>query len=213
MDDEDLRLNTLHRFAKHSPRLVLEEHGHCEVPAGCGGVVLRWRNPDAGLPVVFYGGFPGAATIYVDGATLHSSRADIAFGSHILVVRIVRRGPAENLPDVMAWATVPDLVGVNHDEPAADEHGLAGLCSAGDGTWRVTTAAVDPSSLQPVDLHGPDWHALAEVPLPDSLPDDLRWSYEGACRHGAAVLALPTTENALWVAKAFDIHRPRHEEA
>jgi sulfatase modifying factor 1 len=28
---------------------VLEAHSHCEVPAGCGGVVLQWRNPSAGL--------------------------------------------------------------------------------------------------------------------------------------------------------------------
>ena len=38
LDSEALRLNTLNRFRKHSPRLLLEEYSHCEVPAGCGGV-------------------------------------------------------------------------------------------------------------------------------------------------------------------------------
>ena len=43
MADEQ-QLNSLSRFRKQPGRLVLEEHGHCEVPAG-GGVVLRRRNP------------------------------------------------------------------------------------------------------------------------------------------------------------------------
>jgi hypothetical protein len=43
-------LNSLDRFRKHPGQLVLEEHGHCEVPAGCGGVVLRWRNPNPSPP-------------------------------------------------------------------------------------------------------------------------------------------------------------------
>lgn len=46
MPDRELKLNSISRFSKQSPRLVLEEHGHCEVPAGCGGVVLRWRGAD-----------------------------------------------------------------------------------------------------------------------------------------------------------------------
>ena len=44
MPDRQLRINTLSRYRGRPPRLVLEEHNHCEVPAGCGGVVLRWRN-------------------------------------------------------------------------------------------------------------------------------------------------------------------------
>jgi hypothetical protein len=42
------RLNSLDRFRKQPGRLVLEEHSHCQVPAGCGGGVLRRRNPQEG---------------------------------------------------------------------------------------------------------------------------------------------------------------------
>ena len=49
-DDDDLRVNTLHRFAKHSPTLILHEYSSCEVPAGCGGVVMRWIAPDQDAP-------------------------------------------------------------------------------------------------------------------------------------------------------------------
>ena len=51
MPDRELKLNSISRSSKQSPRLVLEEHGHCEVPAGCGGVVLRWRGHDDPIPV------------------------------------------------------------------------------------------------------------------------------------------------------------------
>ena len=63
----DKKLNSLERFRKQSPRLVLEEHSHCEVPAGCGGVVLRWRNPLAGLPLLVHFYAPGKSTLYLDG--------------------------------------------------------------------------------------------------------------------------------------------------
>jgi hypothetical protein len=52
MPDHKLKLNGLSRYTKQSPRLVLEEYSHCEVPAGYGGVVLRWRNPDQPLPML-----------------------------------------------------------------------------------------------------------------------------------------------------------------
>jgi len=47
-DDEAFKLNSLHRFTKHS-KLVLEAHSHCEVPAGCGGAVFKWVNPTSGI--------------------------------------------------------------------------------------------------------------------------------------------------------------------
>jgi len=40
----NLRLNGIDRFVKSSPHLHLEEYDSCEVPSGCGGVVLRWTN-------------------------------------------------------------------------------------------------------------------------------------------------------------------------
>ena len=51
MTDEGPKLNGPDRYRKRSPRLVLEEHSHCEVPAGCGGVVLRWINTDREITV------------------------------------------------------------------------------------------------------------------------------------------------------------------
>ena len=68
-DAEALRINKLHRFAKHSPRLVLHEYSHCEVPAGCGGVVLRWLDPATGRPcVIELGSVDLRACVWLDHA-------------------------------------------------------------------------------------------------------------------------------------------------
>ncbi|MCP5093519.1 MAG: hypothetical protein GY949_21640 [Gammaproteobacteria bacterium] len=82
----DLRLNSLDRFEKNSERLVLEEHGHCEVPAGCGGVVLRWFNPNSGVPVIFHGGLADRLTIYVDEVQADSGRVIVPYGEHLLAI-------------------------------------------------------------------------------------------------------------------------------
>src|SRR3954471_21444558 len=82
MSDE-MRLNSLERFRKQSDRLVLEAHGHCEVPAGCGGVVLRWRNPTAALPLLVHLYSPGKSELFLDGAAVVHTGNDVAPGEHV----------------------------------------------------------------------------------------------------------------------------------
>src|SRR5438445_588541 len=83
MSDEQ-QLNSLERFRKQPGRLVLEEHSHCEVPAGCGGVVLRWRNPRATLPLLLHLYAPGEFTLSLDGDTPRTGRVDVAPGRHVV---------------------------------------------------------------------------------------------------------------------------------
>src|SRR5262245_59385715 len=79
----DQKLNSLDRFRKQSDRLVLEEHSHCEVPAGCGGVVLRWRNPFAALPLLVYLYSPGKTELSLDGTPVVRTGNDVAPGEHL----------------------------------------------------------------------------------------------------------------------------------
>jgi hypothetical protein len=91
-EDDDLRINTLHRFAKHSPRLVLQEYSHCEVPAGCGGVVLRWLDPAQGVPVsIRMVGLNADSETWLDGAPLASSRAQLASGRRVIAFHLRRK--------------------------------------------------------------------------------------------------------------------------
>ena len=93
-DDDDLRINTLHRFAKHSPKLVLHEYSHCEVPAGCGGVVLRWIDPREGFPASFRLEAPAAGgALWVDGKPLASSQSLLRPGHRAFALHIKRREP------------------------------------------------------------------------------------------------------------------------
>src|SRR5213075_3290995 len=85
----DLKLNPL-RYTKQSSSLVLEQHSHCEVPAGCGGVVLRWRDPtNIPLEVDLY--LEGKASFAIDGVPTKSSRPLVAIGAHVLSFAVEKR--------------------------------------------------------------------------------------------------------------------------
>lgn len=85
---EGQQLNSLDRFRKEPGRLVLEQHSHCEVPAGCGGVVLRWRNPHAAFPLTLYHYTPGRLRLSLDEAEVTTGRFDVAPGRHVLNVTL-----------------------------------------------------------------------------------------------------------------------------
>src|SRR5258707_6996453 len=87
MSDQQ-QLNSVDRFRKQAGRLVLEEHGHCEVPAGCGGVVMRWRNPFALQSVLLTIYTPEQAHHFIDGAAPASTRFDLAIGRHVVAVHL-----------------------------------------------------------------------------------------------------------------------------
>lgn len=94
--DEDLRLNTLHRFAKRSPRLTLREYSHCEVPAGCGGVVLRWVEGSGGIAVrIRLPATRGIVDAWLDGEPLETTEAEVEpRNAHLLAFHVRARADA-----------------------------------------------------------------------------------------------------------------------
>ena len=94
-DADDLRINTLHRFAKHSPRLTLREYSHCEVPAGCGGVVLRWTDPAEGLAVFVHFETPNAnVDAWLDGDEVMASTHTLGTNEHVFALHLTRHPKA-----------------------------------------------------------------------------------------------------------------------
>jgi hypothetical protein len=87
-EDDDLRLNTLHRFEKGAGRLTLREYSHCEVPAGCGGVVMRFLDPDDPPPVCVEVVVLGSADTWLDGERLTSSFTRMRGGHHLVAVHL-----------------------------------------------------------------------------------------------------------------------------
>lgn len=139
VSDDELRLNRLHRYKKTSPRLALEVHSHCEVPAGCGGVVLRWRDADgpASISASFY--VAGAEPKYtLDGDDFDAKRASVSPGRHVLAFEVSVAAPREgfvvgavSLSPPISTALFPAF---GTTQTAAWSAALAG---PGDEGWRL----------------------------------------------------------------------------
>ena len=199
MDDDDLRLNTLHRFAKQSPRLVLEEHSHCEVPAGCGGVVMRWRNPNAGPPVILHFYSPGRATVYLDGAQQVAMRVQISYGDHLLAVHLAEIDPGA-VAIFLAAGGIDD--GDAHND---DERAMPALASAGDQTWRATRVAPAGDSWLVADFDDSAWQPLTNIRVPGELRESQRWRLQHLEGLGASALGIPQGATELWIRKRFTL--------
>src|SRR5262249_25082179 len=155
-------LNSLSRFRKQPGRLVLEEHSHCEVPAGCGGVVLRWRNPRAGLPVTIHLYTPVPARCLLDGTEVQTARGDLTPGRHAVACAIEDVNRSAGL---ILFAAVHDP-----EKEQALSTGVTGppltVVSDADGTWKYTLdrPATEEWAAPSFDDRG--WPVLTKAPTP-----------------------------------------------
>ena len=181
---DELEINTLHRFVKHSPGLMLEQHSSCEVPAGCAGVVIRWLNPtqEAYLHFTFYA--PGESQLYLDGQPIRSSLFSVPVGPHVLAL---------HLQDSASFL----LAVQRHPEP----HQQLLLNSQGDGSWWATRE--EPSAdWNQLDFDAGNWRALKEYGLP--LYAQNNWQRQSAAKLGARPIGRAGA-GPLWVRKAFEL--------
>lgn len=230
-DDDDLKLNSLNRFAKKSPRLALEEYSHCEVPAGCGGVVMRWTDPAEGIPAILRVVVRGTVTAFLDGEPLATGRATLSWGDHLLAIA-VERGPApvaEPEPEPSgvrgALRAIQDAL-VPRQRPAADgpalfsaavsvDRGRVGeplelpVAATGDGTWTALAADEAPEGWRQASFAvDAPWTVLPEAPagavaeLPETGHD--RWRFQELERIGARALLLPTHAR-IWIRKRLTV--------
>jgi hypothetical protein len=210
------RLNTVDRFRKHPGRLVLEEHGHCEVPAGCGGVVLRWRNPLAGLPLTVHLYAPVTAGCFIDGKQLQTTRIDVAPGRHVLAVVL----------DGVELAAAVLLVAATF-EPRSSPRTLPSdpverplkVLSAADGTWKFSLDAPADDGWKTPDFDDAAWPALAPAADADKVSQATD-AYQGRhCAHlGAEPLGIPPRKlkpvtGTIYIRKSFIIPAPQAARA
>lgn len=187
MDQDELQLNSVSRFSKQSVLLHLEEHGHCEVPAGCGGVVLRWYNPAAGLPLLLRVFSPGKIRLFIDGTPPASARPLVAPGWHILALEV--DDAISDRGVIMFAATCDRKAG-----PGITEEQRVAAVSAPDGSWfcNTTPPGDDAWRLSDDDLAG--WEPMVECPIdvPDRKGAWRSWhSFEELTKMGARPLGLP----------------------
>ena len=194
---DDLRLNSIDRFTKMSDRLILEEHGSCEVPAGCGGVVLRWRNPNDGVPLVLYGHYPATSEIFIDGQLAPSSRVLVPPGEHQLAIKLTDVHP----PRIFIWRMVVDV-------PGNSETTIASGSSMPDGTWRISQDVNDDDlrTWTFAELDDSAWTPMTASRVDiESLDQNERWRYRIREEHSHQRLDLLPTASTLWIRTKFTV--------
>lgn len=197
---DDLQLNSLDRFSKNSDRLILEEHSSCEVPAGCGGVVMRWRNPNDGLPVVFYGNYAAKSEVLVDGQLVPSSRTIIPVGEHSLAIKLTEIGS----PRLFIWWTELDI-------PREDNIYVLSATTTPDSGWKMSQD-VHEDDLRSWALPGFDdetWSTMSTSGVDiETLGDDVKWRYQIREGYPYTRFDLPPSGGTVWIRKRFVVEEP-----
>lgn len=199
--DRDLRLNSIDRYVKSSPRFVLEEHSGCEVPAGCGGVVLRWRDAKTEVPVRMHVATMDVTEthIRIDGGRLSSSRPLLVPGPHEITIDLV--AAANATAQFLFYARLaPDTSLVTPGDA------VPLLITAADQSW-LWTELPDPAPSAPVPAEA-EWQPL----VPGELPADKKargYQVSRLARDGAAPLTTPGRVPRLRVRARFEIEAER----
>jgi hypothetical protein len=204
-------LNSLDRFRKRSGRLVLEE-----TSAGCGGMVFRWRNPQAAVPLIAGAYAPVLVKFFLDGVEIQNTHLDVAPGQHQVALALDEIDLGGGLFMFAAWHEA------NPGYPSTVPPGLKELnmrvVSATDGTW---LASLDEP---PSDWLGPGFDDSHWQTLTHSRPNPKpNWRETGAhmanwCNYQKAVfLALfpagrgsrKAGRGRVWVRKRLDVPGPQ----
>jgi hypothetical protein len=212
MMSNEQRLNSLDRFRKQSGRLILEQHDHCEVPAGCGGAVLRWRNPLTARPAVIGTYTPVNAAFALDGEELQTGRVDIAPGRHVLTIVLASVDLATGLLMVVG-IDATRFPGNTPEAPEAVGKPFR-LITVADGSWKYSLA--EPSAdWTTVAFDDSKWPALVEIPK-----DRQQFSKAGSRRaewcgkQGAVCLGMPWRDRTgeefgpVWIRRVFEVPVP-----
>jgi hypothetical protein len=207
MSDEQ-QLNSVSRFRKQPGQLVLEAYGTCEVPAGCGGVVLRWRNPRTARPVLVYLYTPVEARWFLDGEQPQTGRVDLAPGPHLFALALENVALSTGFL-LFAAVGVTDQ-GRGSSVPPPEEKPFTVLSRA-SGTWRFTLAPPGDDWIRP-GCDDRTWAALAAVSLPPLQAEDHGYYVSRKCLElGATSLGVPGADPAarrIWIRKVFEVPAP-----
>jgi hypothetical protein len=205
-------LNSLDRFRKRSPRLLLEEHAGCEVPCGCGGVVMRWRNPLEARPVRIHLYTAAEPVVSIDGEVVSAGRLDLRPGRHVLAIEI---GKVDRTAGLL-------MAVLQHDPREKPREGALPLVletplsilSAADDSWRFSLQK-PAKNWQSLDFDDSGWQALVGRDIPEvgwSEPKGYQWQ---VChREKAAGLGVPhpgkgvSRHGRVWVRKVFTLESP-----
>ena len=207
MTKRELKLNSLARYSKKSPQFVLEEHGNCEVPAGCGGVVLRWMNPHRAIPLQVWLLTNGKTTLNLDGKPIESGRPMVEYGEHVFGFRVSHPDSASG---VLMFAGIYDQAGVATDVAVSRKISYkVHILSAADGSWKYTTDEPKDDSWLTLDFDDSNWKPMIQRDYrqpQDKGPE--RYRFDKLTAFGARSLGVSEKAERLWIRKVFSLSRP-----
>jgi hypothetical protein len=212
MPDRDLKLNSLSRFSKTSPRLVLEEYSHCEVPAGCGGVVLRWRKPNEPMTMwVKINSSAQTKSMTLDGENvLWKTRLGITWGTHVFAMSFQEANLSQGF--LLFSAQLDDQFA-----RILQPQGETEILSKPDGKWKYTLNKPLSDDWQLFNFEDAEWLPMVAKALPskNSRGYDMSDFYQRTRNLGAEDLGVETKRGTgtVWVRRAFYIQpRSSNEE-
>ena len=201
-------MNSLSRFSKTSSRYILEAHSHCEVPAGCGGVVLRWRDPKNGVPLTFRVYAGGSYQFYLDGHSLSSGRPIIPFGDHVISLVV---GDFDPTRVVLLFAAKYEEKGaeLGHTERTAASR--LHFLSAPDGSWKYSWVEPRDGSWQQPGFEDSAWATMpAREWASEPTQQQSMQSYRAQelIRMGAQGLGVDRSLARVWIRRSFTVVPP-----
>ncbi len=211
----DLQLNSLSRYSKKSPRLVLEEYNHCEVPAGCGGAVLRWNNPAESIPIIirYFSENGTLVRMRFNGQDKQFGKYRISYGKHVLALEI------KNFDSHYAVLLLAGWLDEDYTR-ILKVTGDTKLLSLANGTWKYTIKNPDDNNQKQLtfnniawhmlDFDDSDWPSLIEKPL---KPDPGYWT-KSLLEQGAVPLGIDgnTDSSSVYIRKSFTIQPQEHPD-
>ncbi|MFO0592404.1 MAG: hypothetical protein U0441_32975 [Polyangiaceae bacterium] len=202
-DKRDLVVNDLSRYQKASGRLVLEDYSHCEVPAGCGGGILRWIDPSTKVPLKMWLWGSGKTAVLFDGAEMRSSRLDVQSGRHVLAIHLT---PKEGRPPQIALALLfsDEGYGAGIDGPSrTGQSGVSIQLVSGKSLRLRAQTKEPPAGWTVAEYDDAAWTELRPVePIFDKYED---WALRQAERSGAQCVGLSKATAQCWIRCTFEI--------
>jgi hypothetical protein len=176
---------------------VLEEHGGCEIPAGCGGVILRWYDPAAEVSASVWIVTAAGAEAFLDGRPLHDGRPALSAGRHVIALKAPRPDPGGFVIALTVWG------GASSKNVSREVKSHLNVVSVAGPAWRFTTAAPPAGWLEP-GFDDRAWSPMiaARCPRPGEGLEPYPIRYVHA--HGGEEIGVPV-DGPVWVRHEFAV--------
>ncbi|AKQ66555.1 hypothetical protein A176_003467 [Myxococcus hansupus] len=162
------------------------------MPAGCGGVVLRWRKPGAPIGIslrVYVAG--GAKDLCLDGKPLVEQRTTLTPGPHVVSFQADAPGSAGFV--LMKAELNPEISTASNPVAA----------SSANGQWKASTRPPHDGWRHP-GFFDSDFAPMVALPVPKPAPSSQEWLWEWL-RKDVTGLGVETPAAMAWVRWSFHL--------